>query len=63
MMRPGPDREATFTRVWDIALIRVDVVERALMLWVERWERAEVGRAGYEGSDRRAGLGIGFTDG
>lgn len=35
MMRLGPGRAATFTRVWDIALILVDVIESALMLWVE----------------------------
>lgn len=63
MMRLGPGRAATCTRVWDIALILVDVVESALILWVECWERAEAGRTRWEGSDWRAGLVIGFADG
>ena len=63
MTRLGPGRAATFNLVWDIALILVDVVESALMLWVECWERAEAGRTRCEESDWRAGLGIGFADG
>ena len=63
MMRPGPGCAATFARVWDIALILADVVESALILWVECWERAEVGRMKCEGSEWRAGLEIGFADG
>lgn len=64
MIRLGPDRAATFIRVWDIVFTLVDVVERALLvtLWAECWERAEAGRTECEGSDWNAGLGIGFVD-
>lgn len=51
MIRLGPGRAATCTRVWDIVLILVDVVESALILWVECWDRAEAGRTGCESND------------
>jgi hypothetical protein len=65
MTRLGPGRLATCTLVWDMVLSLVDVVESALLvtLWVECWERADVGRMECGGSNGKAGLGIGLADG